>query len=259
MIKNRSKTTLLIVGIFVISALIGSLFLVFNKLEKVTTTTPQPPLQPREEYLILNGNQFNQLFDQANLANLTAIEGVEPPEITGDQARDEEIRAIAIKRGYRHRPEVLDKNRLILVEGDQHALQPQAAEAYLRLKAAAAGAGHQIHISSAFRDYDLQRLIFLNNVGDPNKDENIEQILKERSIPGYSKHHTGYAIDIGEGALNFETFINSQSYIWLTANNYLNAKRHGWIPSYPPDAHNQGPNPEPWEFVYVGLDSLLNQ
>ena len=261
MIKNRSKTTLLIIGIFIISALIGSLLLSANKQEEALPQPqpqPAPQPQPREEYLILNGDQFNQLFNQADLVNLASIEGVEPPEITGDQTRDEEIREIAIQRGYRHRPEVLDRNQLIPIEGEQHFLQPQAAEAYLQLKEAAAEAGHQIHISSAFRDYDLQRQIFLNNVGDPNQDEDVEQILKERSIPGYSKHHSGYTIDIGEGDFNFETFIDSESYAWLAADNYLNAKKHGWIPSYPPDATNQGPDPEPWEFVYVGRERLLN-
>ena len=160
MIKNRRKATLLIVGILVISALIGSLLLSTNK-QEVTLPQPQPAPQPQEEYLIFSGDQFNQLFNEADLVNLASIEEVEPPEITGDQARDEEIREIAIKRGYRHRPEVLDRDQLIPIEGEQHFLQPQAAEAYLQLKEAAAEAGHQIHISSAFRDYDLQRQIFL--------------------------------------------------------------------------------------------------
>ena len=167
------------------------------------------------------------------------------------------MRKIAEQRGYRHRPEVLDRNQLVFVEGSRHLLQAQAAQAYLDLKTVAAEAGHQLHVSSAFRDYDTQQQIFLNHSSEPYTDEDVNTVLKLRSIPGYSKHHTGYTVDFSEGSLTFETFINSQSYTWLSADNYLNAKKYGWIPSYPPDATNQGPDPEPWEFVYVGKEYLL--
>src|SRR5690606_25521512 len=38
--------------------------------------------------------------------------------------------------------------------------------------------------------------------------------------------------------------------------NYANAKRFGFIPSYPPDGGKQGPEPEPWEFVWVGVEVI---
>ena len=219
---------------------------------------PEPlPIDPEEEYLAFNGNQFNQLFNQANLPNLASLEDMPPPEITGKLEIDQRIRGIAERRGYRRRSEVLDRNQLVYVEGNLHLLQPQVAEAYLELKAAAAEANHHIHISSAFRDYNQQRRIFLNNAEEPYADEAVDEILQVISIPGYSKHHTGYAIDIGEGIFNFQDFVNSESYLWLVADNYLNAKKYGWIPSYPSDATNQGPNPEPWEFTYIGQEYLL--
>ena len=40
------------------------------------------------------------------------------------------------------------------------------------------------------------------------------------------------------------------------ADNFYNAKRFGFIPSYPDDLNAQGPNPEPWEFVWVGVDLI---
>ena len=218
---------------------------------------PEPEPEPEEEYLVFNGDQFNQIFNEADLANLASIEGIAPPAITGKPEVDTRIRNIAEQRGYRYRPEVLDRNQLVFVEGNQHLLQAQAAQAYLDLKAAAAADGHQIHVSSAFRDYDTQRQIFLNHTNAPYTDEDVNTVLKLRSIPGYSKHHTGYTVDLGEGSFTFENFINSKSYIWLSANNYFNAKKYGWIPSYPPDATNQGPEPEPWEFNYVGKEYLL--
>lgn len=211
-----------------------------------------------KQFLVFNGDQFNQLFNEADLKNLQSIEGVDPPAITGGLELDARIRMIAKERGYRHRPEVLDRGLLIPAEANtQHLLQPQAAQAYFKLKAAAAADGHSIHVVSAFRDYNLQRTIFLNQIASSYKDEDINEVLKLYSIPGYSKHHTGYTIDLGAGSLIFQDFAQSESYAWLSANNYLNAKKYGWIPSYPPDATNQGPDPESWEFTYVGTRYLI--
>ena len=292
MIKNSKKLLLLIIGALVIVILIIGILISISRGEnedkKVIDNAdvqslqqeekdqdyksepatpeiepiPEPileplPIDPGEEYLTFNGDQFNQLFNQANLPNLAPLKDMPPPEITGKLEIDQRIRGIAERRGYRRRSEVLDRNQLVYVEGNLHLLQPQAAEAYLELKAAAAEANHHIHISSAFRDYNLQRQIFLNNAEEPYADEEVDEILQVISIPGYSKHHTGYAIDIGEGIFNFQNFVNSESYLWLVADNYLNAKKYGWIPSYPSDATNQGPKPEPWEFTYVGQEYLL--
>ena len=218
---------------------------------------PEPsPTETPEEYLVFNGNQFNQLFLKANLDNL-ASQTVEPPTITGDEEIDQRLRTLAEARGWRLRPEVLDRSQLVFVEGQRHLLQPRAAKAYLELKAAAATVGHHIQISSAFRSYDTQRQIFLNHVGAPYAEAEVNEFLRLRSLPGYSKHHTGYTVDIGEGSLVFSDFERSASYAWLAADNYLNAKKFGWIPSYPPDAQLQGPDPEVWEFTFVGKEYLL--
>ena len=44
----------------------------------------------------------------------------------------------------------------------------------------------------------------------------------------------------------------------MAANNFAEAKRHGFVPSYPAGAGPQGPRPEPWEFVYVGVAPLID-
>ena len=207
-----------------------------------------------DKYLLFNGEQFKQLFNEANLENLASLG--EPPAITDNPVVDQRIRQIALDRGYRLRPMPLDESQLVFVEGDRHRLQPQAAQAYLDLRAAAAAEGLTIWIVSAYRNYDYQRNIFVNNVASPYTDKEVFEALKLISVPGYSRHHTGYTIDIAEGNYIFEAFADSKSYQWISANNYLNAKKHGWIPSYPPDGGKQGPDPEPWEFVYVGQEYL---
>ena len=207
-----------------------------------------------DEYSLFNGEQFKQLFNEANLENLASLG--EPPAITDDPVVDQRIRQIALDRGYRLRPMPLNESQLVFVEGDRHRLQPQAAQAYLDLRAAAAAEDLTIWIVSAYRNYDYQHNIFINNIAAPYTDEDVFEALKLISVPGYSRHHTGYTIDIAEGNYIFETFDDSKSYQWISANNYLNAKKHGWIPSYPPDGGKQGPDPEPWEFVYVGQEYL---
>ncbi len=89
-------------------------------------------------------------------------------------------------------------------------------------------------------------------------DKEINDILITRSIPGYSKHHTGYTIDIGCGNYLLDySFADTECFDWLAVNNYENAKRFGFIPSYPENSGKQGPEPEPWEYVWVGEDVLL--
>ncbi len=72
------------------------------------------------------------------------------------------------------------------------------------------------------------------------------------SLPGTSKHHAGYALDFRYPSGTFGEFRSTPDYAWLAADNFAVPKRHGLIPSYPDDAESQGPNPEPWEFVWVG-------
>ncbi len=199
---------------------------------------------------VFTGNQFKQLFDEAELDNL-ATTG-DPPAIVDNPEIDQRIRQIAVERGYQLRPMPTDVSKLVLVEGDRHRLQPAAAAAYYDLRAAAAADGLTIWLVSAYRSYDYQRPLFLRGVSAPYNNDDVFERLKTVALPGYSKHHTGYAIDLAEGNFIFDEFLKSASYTWLSADNYANVTRHGWIPSYPPDADNQGPDPESWEFVYVG-------
>ncbi len=208
-----------------------------------------------DDYQIFDGDGFRRLFEEADLENLDSLSN-QLPAITEDRQIDERMRQIAIERGYHRRPMPTDVSKLVLVEGDRHRLQPKAAKAYLDLKDAAMAAGLRISLTSAYRNYDYQRPLFLRKLASNYADDHVFECLKAVAIPGYSKHHTGYTVDLAEGQHTFVAFAGTVSYKWLSANNYENAKRYGWIPSYPPDAEKQGPDPEPWEFVYVGQKYL---
>ena len=73
----------------------------------------------------------------------------------------------------------------------------------------------------------------------------------------HKKHHSGFAVDFGCGNdyLVYE-FASTDCYAWMSKNNFENTKKHGFIPSYPTDAANQGPDPEPWEFVWVPVERI---
>jgi D-alanyl-D-alanine carboxypeptidase len=202
-----------------------------------------------EELPEFTGNEFNQMFTEAELPNLAPIGPA--PSITGTSSIDQRIRVIGEGRGYLRRP--LPSGSLTTVGG--FPMQPEAAEAWADLKAAARAAGHTLTLASAYRNHSTQKYLLLRKLASYS-DSAIDARLRYVAPPGYSKHHTGYAIDITQPGYAIYEFDESPAYSWLSADNYENAKRHGWIPSYPPDAELQGPRPEPWEWTYVGADNI---
>lgn len=204
----------------------------------------------------IDWQQIRQLAAETVWTNLVLLKN--PPPITGDEEIDRQWRQLAEDRGYRRRPLVDDISQLKTVGRSQHRLQPQAVDAIHALQAAASQAGHQLSVTSAYRDHDYQAKIFLDPIlKEPLDEQSVAERLRWSAIPGYSWHHTGYTVDLREGDYVFEQFINSGGYRWLAENDYQQARAHGWIPNYPPGIQNQGPDPEPWEFIWVGdIDKL---
>ena len=150
--------------------------------------------------------------------------------------------------------------------------------AWREMQAAAKAEGVELQLVSAYRSVERQRRIFLRELSQASRqstgrefdtrdiaagqaDRLIEEVLRFSSIPGFSKHHSGYTIDIADPSQGqaFTGFKHTQGFEWISAHNYLNAKRFGFIPSYPDGADGQGPDPEPWEYVWVGREPLLIQ
>lgn len=171
-----------------------------------------------------------------------------PPPITGSPEVDARIRLLAEARGYQPRLPAIGP--LSVVDGQ--LLQPEAAAAWEQLKAAAGAEGHHLRLVAGFRDIDTQRSLFLRRLGG-RSDAAVEATLRWSAPPGYSKHHTGYAIDITERGSRAGRFASSAAYAWMAGNDYFNAKRFGFLPSYPPDIVLAGPEPEAWEWLYVGV------
>ena len=222
------------------------------------------------QYKTFSPNGFRRLSDTHRYADLRPI--TSPPRITGHAEADSRIVRIAEGRGYRLRADT-DAGTLVKVEG--RLLKPQAAEAYARLREAASKQEIRLGLISGYRSFSYQRRIFLNllrigttermqreftleEIAGGKADAIIDRVLEESSIPGYSKHHTGYALDLTDNSSgrDFTEFAYTRGFEWISANNFLNAKRFGFIPSYPKGVSDQGPEPEPWEYIWVGEEVL---
>lgn len=180
-------------------------------------------------------------------AALVSPQPTPAPAITGRGELDARIRDLAERRGYGRRPTA--SAPLVTVGGVR--LLPEVAEAWEALRRDALGSGHDLRLVAGFRDVATQRTLFLGRLRGHSTGA-IEATLRWTAPPGYSKHHTGAAIDITVRGLRPGAFGGSAAYTWLAANNYRRARAHGFLPSYPPDGPPQGPEPEPWEWVYVG-------
>lgn len=128
-------------------------------------------------------------------------------------------------------------------------LQPEAAEALLEMIAAARVDGIWLIPASGFRTIAEQRTLFnaqIERKGSP------EVAAKVSAPPGYSEHHTGYAVDLADGTLPqnqdiSDSFAESPAYQWLLEN----AATHSFELSFP-EGNKQGISFEPWHWRYVG-------
>jgi D-alanyl-D-alanine carboxypeptidase len=126
-------------------------------------------------------------------------------------------------------------------------LDQEAAKAFQVMKADAQTQGIQLVLISGFRSISTQQQLFTKQI---QKQGSKEVAAKLSAPPGHSEHHTGYAVDIGDGTqadkdLKF-TFESTPAYNWLVNN----AHRYGFELSFPRN-NLQGVSFEPWHWRYV--------
>ena len=197
------------------------------------------------------------------------------PVITGNWSADDRIRAIAHERGYVLQP--IAAAGLVCVDDRKFArhLQPLAAHGWHQLTTMARRSGISLEFVGGFRSLEIQRVLVvdrlraagIHRIGRPYTSEEIaagaaddavRSVLSGTAPPGYSKHHTGYALDLNDAAsgLPLTQFQHTAAYCWLAADNFAHAKECGFIPSYPEGGPMSGPRAEAWEFVWVGTQHL---
>jgi zinc D-Ala-D-Ala carboxypeptidase len=136
----------------------------------------------------------------------------------------------------------------------QMKLHSAAAQAFKEMSAAAQADGVSLVPLSAYRSQQEQKDLFFEV-----KKERVQTAQERAGVsapPGYSEHHTGYAIDVGDGAVpsvNLSAdFENTPAFKWLEAN----APRFSFEISFPQD-NPQGVTYEPWHWRYVGDSTSL--
>lgn len=159
---------------------------------------------------------------------------------------------------YGHLPyEVADPSTLVWVDsygaGDykrDEFLEQYAAHAFLQMQEAAQAEQIELVAMSAFRDYARQERLFTRQVerrGSP------EVAAHWSAPPGYSEHHTGYAVDIGDGSnpsQDFQTgFDQTPAFQWLQAHAWEYAFEMSFPKNNPMDIAY-----EPWHWRFVGTE-----
>ncbi|MEL6816702.1 MAG: M15 family metallopeptidase, partial [Cyanobacteria bacterium J06598_3] len=137
-------------------------------------------------------------------------------------------------------------------EGDgqrPETLHPEAATALLEMVAAARAAGIWLVPASGFRTIAQQRTLFNDQMAAKGSPEAAALVS---APPGYSEHHTGYAVDLTDGSLPQAedislAFADSPAYQWLREN----ASQYGYELSFP-EGNAQGISYEPWHWRYIG-------
>ncbi|NJL98196.1 MAG: D-alanyl-D-alanine carboxypeptidase family protein [Synechococcaceae cyanobacterium SM2_3_2] len=116
------------------------------------------------------------------------------------------------------------------------------------MQTAARQSGIQLVPLSGYRDLPTQTFLFQRQI-QRRGSERAARFLS--APPGFSEHHTGYAVDIGDGSQPSThvqyAFAQTSAYGWLQAQ----AGSYGFELSFPPD-NPQGVSFEPWHWRYVG-------
>ncbi|MDB9311850.1 D-alanyl-D-alanine carboxypeptidase family protein [Spirulina sp. CS-785/01] len=133
-------------------------------------------------------------------------------------------------------------------------LRDAAAEEYLAMVDAARRDGIRLATLSGYRTVTEQEYLFFEVKEQRNQE--ASQRAEVSAPPGYSEHHTGYAVDIGDATVPSThltiAFEKTAAFRWLQNN----AARFSFELSFPRD-NPQGIQYEPWHWRYVGdVDSL---
>lgn len=128
-------------------------------------------------------------------------------------------------------------------------MRAEAAEAFHRLVEAAAAEGYEIRMTTAYRSYDFQKILFDNYVAK----EGEERANTYSARPGQSEHQTGLAADVSSPAVDWQLsndYGKTEEGKWLAEN----AHRFGFIIRFPKGKEDiTGYQYEPWHIRYVGL------
>lgn len=126
----------------------------------------------------------------------------------------------------------------------EQKLHPKAVEPWSAMRAAAQSDGVVLQPVSAFRSVAYQEGIIRRKISDGIP---MRKILEVSAAPGFSEHHTGFALDLttpGSPVLE-EPFEDTDAFAWLSQS----ARKFGFHLSFPRD-NPHGIAYEPWHWAW---------
>jgi zinc D-Ala-D-Ala carboxypeptidase len=220
-----------------------------NQSKEITSSEQSPQLVPSPQSLqpsaipapFISATPKARVNDPRPNPEVNIKESNSPPDLFGHHAFSEAP---------------ANKLRTIGRAGDGYEirLHESAAKSFLRMEADAKAEGVDFVVISGFRTIAEQQELFFEI--SKQRNQTPAQRAKVSAPPGHSEHHTGYALDIGDGGVpsaNLSTsFEKTPAFQWLQNN----AAKYGFEMSFPPN-NPQGVMYEPWHWRFVGDDDSL--
>ncbi len=186
------------------------------------------------------------------------------PESTSSHAQEtpeKDYGTLILVNPWNHIPEDYSPE-LETVQG-KYQMDIKAAESARNLVKAAAEAGFNMQLCSAFRTVEKSAELYQKKVneyissGYSEADAKVEA-AKWVAPPGTSEHHTGLAMDLvssdywGYYSDLEQDYENFDSFKWM----YAHCHEFGFILRYPKDKQDiTGITYEPWHYRYVGVEA----
>ncbi|MFP4254472.1 MAG: D-alanyl-D-alanine carboxypeptidase family protein [Halothece sp.] len=202
--------------------------------------------------VILGGYFWKPIAETFSSALETEETISEESEESANEQEQEEVREDLL--GHFPYEEAPAESLTPVTADDRIKLRTPAAENLIEMQAAAREDGVSLVPLSGYRSLEEQKSLFFGIKAKRG------QVARERATvsapPGYSEHHTGYAIDLGDGKMPAthlqKDFAKTEAFQWLKEN----AAHYSFELSFPED-NSQGVSYEPWHWRYVGNQESL--
>ncbi|MEL6936024.1 MAG: M15 family metallopeptidase [Cyanobacteria bacterium J06607_17] len=212
---------------------------------------PSPPLANAPADSAIGDAPVNPETTGAAIASESATVAAASPTETPANSEPDSPNSLLGHRPY----ELADASSLVTISTNTMVrLKPEVAQKVETMMAQARAAGIRLDVISGFRSLEDQEYLFFELKAE--RGQTTQTRAEVSAPPGYSEHHTGYAVDFIDGAqpaadLN-ASFENTQAFRWLEEN----AAYYGFEMSFP-KGNDQNVAYEPWHWRYVGNQESL--